>query len=169
MITIPAFSSYRIINKMKTSSRNLVTDLRGARGLAITSGREVKVTFQPGKSGQPHTSQYDYYQGNLAANSTAWTALTGPTSSPRKASRQLDAITYFPKGSTFQTFDPDPDATNLPNNLAVVFRPDGTIRPPAAAPSTTPPGWLMTIQTEVSTPKPQYQFFISATGRVLVQ
>lgn len=163
VVTIPAFNNYRISNKMKTSSRNLAADLRTARAWAITHDREVKLTYLPG------SSQYDYYQGNLTYNSTSWTALTGTGSNPFKATRQLDAIAFFPPGSTLQTFDPDPDTTKLPNNLAVVYRPDGSVKTPAAAPNTNPPGWIITIKTKVSTAKPQYQEFVSASGRVTVQ
>ena len=158
MITIPAFSNYRIINKMKTSSRNFVSDLRTARGLAITTGRQVKLTYQPG------TSSYDYYEGNRAFSSDTWTRLTGKGSNPFKPTRTLDPIAYFPNTSGLQTFDKDPDTTSLPNNLAVVFHPDGHVALPTGLTQGT-----ITIKTNLKTARPQYQFLVTASGRVLVQ
>lgn len=160
---IPAFSSYRIINKMKTSSRNLIADMRTARGLAVTHSHQVKLTYQPG------TSSYDYWEGNRTTGSTAWTRLTGPGSNPSRPTRTLDPIAYFPKSSTLQTFDPDPDSTNLPNNLAVIFSPDGSVTLPASASTQNPPAGIVTIQTNLKTTKQQYQFWVTAGGRVLVK
>jgi len=158
VLAIPAFSSYRIINKMKTTSRNLVSDLRTARGLSITRGHEVKLTYLPG------TSQYDYYEGNRTFSYDTWTPLTGKGSAPYKPTRTLDPITYFPTDTALQTFSKDPDTGKLPNNLAVVFHPDGHVDLPTGATQ-----GVITIKTKLDTPKPQYQFLVTASGRVLVQ
>jgi hypothetical protein len=112
----------------------------------------------------PGSAQYDYFEGNRTFGSTLWTPLTGTGSTPFRPTRTLDPIAYFPKNAALQTFDPDPDTTNLPNNLAVRFHPDGQVVLPTGASQ-----GIITIKTDLKTTKPQDQFLVTASGRVLVQ
>src|SRR5437868_15143302 len=51
LVTVPAFMNFRTSNKVKSSVRTFTTELRRTRQLAITNGRESKLSFATGTSG----------------------------------------------------------------------------------------------------------------------
>ena len=162
LVTIPSFMTMRNSASMKTAMRNFTSDLRSARQLAISRGLQVKVSFSTGNGAR----RYDYFQGNSAyatVPNANWTPLTGPGSNPLTASRQLDAIVYFPADSpsTPQTFT-DTNVT-ADGTLDVIFFPDGRAQLPGNATSGT-----ITIKTNMTIPKPQYGVQISPSGRIYV-
>src|SRR5436305_5520428 len=76
LVAVPAFMNFRTSNKVKTSVRNFTTELRRTRQLAITNGKESKLSFATGSAGSARS--YDLYLGDTAVGTPAtWTALTG--------------------------------------------------------------------------------------------
>jgi prepilin-type N-terminal cleavage/methylation domain-containing protein len=185
LVFIPNFMEFRDTNKMKTSMRNLTSDLRTTRQLAITQGKQAAVVFNTG-SGQ---RSYNIYLGDKSYGSTVWSPLTGTGSNPPKSTKYLDDIAYFPANSitTPQTFTMDmvncSDASFLPKcrsgqgltgNPAdgtdtltdVVFFPDGRVAFPTVSPP--PTSLSITIKTDINKiSRPQYQVFVTPTGRVI--
>ncbi len=169
LIMVPNFISFYQSNKMKSSMRNFTTDLRSARQLAITQGRQAMLTY--GTGGTANT--YDLWLGNRPFNSTSWTPQTGP--STNRPTKNLDKVVYFPTDpgspTTIQTFTDTLDCSSGTNcvagtdgKLEVIFFPDGRVQLPSGAASGT-----ITIKTDQNIPKPQYTITISPSGRVLAQ
>lgn len=163
LVTVPAFMNFRTSNKVKTSVRNFTTDVRRVRQLAITNGVQSKLSFATGTSGRARS--YDFYLGDRAVGTPAWTALTTrpPGLSGRYGyTRQLEDIVYFPvaAGPTPQTFtDIDSDGT-----LDVVFFPDGRVQMPAN--QTTATITLMTDAKGVS--QSVFQVDVTPSGALKV-
>lgn len=185
LVFIPNFIQFRETNKMKTSMRNLTSDLRTTRQLAITQGKQAAIVFKTG-AGQ---RAYNVYLGDKSYGSTVWSPMTGTGSNPPKGTKYLDDITYFPNDSptTPQTFTKDmvncSDASFLPKcrsgqgltgNAAdgtdtltdVVFFPDGRVAFPIASPA--PTSLSVTIKTDFNKiSRPQYQIYVTPSGRVV--
>jgi prepilin-type N-terminal cleavage/methylation domain-containing protein len=164
LVTVPAFMNFRTSNKVKSSVRTFTTELRRTRQLAITNGRETKLSFATGTSGVARS--YNLFLGDTAVGTPAtWTALTTPTSAGSGANgytRWLDDIVYFPANTagTPQTFtDVDGDGA-----LDVIFFPDGRVQTPAGI--TTPTITLKTDRTGVSQQVFQVDVFPSGAVKV---
>jgi prepilin-type N-terminal cleavage/methylation domain-containing protein len=158
LITVPAFMTLRNSSRMKSGMRALTTDLRGARQLAISRGRQVKLSFRTGQR------EYAFFLGDRAYGTVPngeWTAISS-TRAVRSGS--LDEIIYFPAHADLspQTFI---DASS-PNDgtLDVIFYPDGRAQMPGNAMFGT-----VSIKTDLEVPKPIYQIQIGPTGRVIVR
>lgn len=182
LVFIPNFMQFRQTNKMKTSMRNLSSDLRTTRQFAITQGKQTAITFDTGTGSR----SYNMYLGDKAFGSTVWTPLTGNGSSPPRPTKYLDDITYFPNDSpsTPQTFPKDlvncSDVSFLPKcrsgqgltgnsvdgsdtKTDVVFFPDGRVSLPTGVSTAS-----VTIKTDITKlSRTQYQLFITPTGRVI--
>ena len=157
LVTIPSFMTYYRTAKLKTSLRNLTSDIRKVRALAIGNGVQYKLSYTPGTGSR----RYDWQRGDKAFQSTTWTAVTGTAAKP---SHYLDEIVYFPKDATAtpQNFtDVDSPADKA---LDIVFSPDGT----ANLPTGVNPG-IVTNKTDASVPQPIFQINISPSGRVLAK
>lgn len=163
LISVPSFMSMRNSAKMKAAMRTFTTDLRSVRQLAITHGRQVKLTYEPG----PGKRTYDYLMSDRAYGvvpDANWTPMTGPGSVPRRETKLLADVVYFPANSapTPQTFT---DLNVTPDGrLDLIFFPDGRVQMPGSATGAT-----VTIRTDMNVPKPLYQIQISPTGRVIAQ
>lgn len=163
MVTVPSFITYYNSNRMKATMRTLTTDLRTARGIAITKGHIVKVSYTPGANSR----DYAIFEGDRASGTVPdanWIPLTGAGSNPPKPAKALDAIAYFPVDSptTPQTFKDESVAADT--SLDILFFPDGHVRMPNNATSAS-----MTLKTDRKVPKASYTILISPTGRVLAQ
>lgn len=181
LVMVPNFIGYYQSNKMKTSMRDLTTDLRTVRQLAITQGKQAALVYDTG-NGQ---RSYNYYLGDKAFGSTTWRPQTGRGA--LRPTRFLDDIAFFPNDTgspkTTQTFaqdllNCDPTQAWAPNcatgvglggtanadsTYDVVFYPDGRVQLPANSTAGT-----ITIQTTLTKlPKSKYTITISPSGRVI--
>ena len=183
LVMVPNFISFYNSNKMKSSMRNFTTDLRSARQLGITQGRQTLVTYATDTTGASTARTYDVWLGDKPFGSTEWTPQTGANSNPNRPTKTLDKIAYFPRDTgtpeTFQTF-PDslapctlnpPQGINCagPYNLTftkyVIFRPDGTAQLQSGFANGT-----ITLKTDLNKiPKPVYTITISPSGQVHAQ
>jgi prepilin-type N-terminal cleavage/methylation domain-containing protein len=185
LVFIPNFMEFRQNNKMKTSMRNLTSDLRTTRQLAITQGKQAAITFDTGANKRT----YNIYLGDKSFGSSLWTPITGTGSNPPKSAKLLDDIAYFPNDSPTspQTFTKNmvncsdtsiapkcKSGQGLTGNAAdgtdtmtdVVFFPDGRVAFPTVAP--VPTSLSVTIKTDVNKiTRPQYQIFVTPSGRVV--
>jgi prepilin-type N-terminal cleavage/methylation domain-containing protein len=167
LVMVPNFMTFYQSNKMKASMRNLTTDLRSTRQLAISRGDEAMLTYGVGSAAR----SYDIWLGDRPFNSVNWTRQTGPGSNPPKQTKFLDDVVFFPSGNTLQTFTDVLDCSSNTNCAAgadtkidVIFRPDGSAELPSGNTSA-----IITIQTLQNIPKPIYTVTISPSGRVLAQ
>ena len=173
LVMVPNFMNFYQSNKMKTSMRNFTTDLRSARQLSISQGKQTLLTFATGTTAR----SYDIWVGDKPFNSQNWTPQTGPNSNPPRPTKTLDNIVYFPAGNTLQTFTDFlncSSGTNCTGTVAnpandgkidIVFSPDGTAQLPANLANGT-----ITIKTDLNKlPKTSYTITISPSGRVLAQ
>jgi prepilin-type N-terminal cleavage/methylation domain-containing protein len=169
LIMVPNFMSFYQSNKMKTSMRNLTTDLRSARQIAITQGRQAMLTYGTGATART----YDLWLGNRPFNSTTWTRQTGPGLT--RATKEMDSVVYFPPDpgspATTQTFTDSLDCSTGTNCVAgtdtkldILFFPDGRVQLPPGLTTGT-----ITIKTDIRIPRPLYTITISPSGRVLAQ
>jgi prepilin-type N-terminal cleavage/methylation domain-containing protein len=163
LVSVPAFLTFMQSNKMKSSIRNLTTDLRSARQRSISQGQQVMVTFQTGADKR----RYDLYQGDQPFNSVNWRQTNLPEN--LKYPRYMDDIIYFPaqSGATPQTFTDTVTCAALPctagtdSKLDVIFFPDGRVQLPAGLTVGT-----ITVKTDRNIPKSQYTVTITPSGRV---
>src|ERR1051325_3276150 len=95
LVFIPNFVQFRNTNKMKSSMRNLTSDLRTTRQLAITQGKQAAIVFATG----PAKRSYNIYLGDKSYGSTLWSPMTGTGSNPPKGTKYLDDVVYFPTNS----------------------------------------------------------------------
>jgi prepilin-type N-terminal cleavage/methylation domain-containing protein len=174
LVMVPNFVGFYQSNKMKASMRSFTSDLRGARALSITQGRQTLVTFGLGKTAR----QYDIWIGDKSFNSQNWTPVTGPNANPPKGTKKLNDIVYFPAVSgTNQTFTDVLDCSSGTNCVAgadqkldVIFFPDGHAQLPTGVTFNGQPAGTITIQTDLTKiPKPQYSITISPSGQVHAQ
>jgi prepilin-type N-terminal cleavage/methylation domain-containing protein len=177
LVMVPNFMNFYESNKMKSSMRNFMSDLRSVRQLSISQGKQAILVYHPGSGTDAFAKSYDIWLGDKQFNSQNWTPQTGPNANPPRATKQLDKIAYFPSdtASTPQSFaDKTLDCSSgtncqsippgsLDSLYKVFFFPDGRAQLPTGATSGTIT--LKTDLTQVS--KPQYKVFITPTGRVL--
>ncbi len=167
LVMVPNFITFYQSNKMKASMRNLTTDLRSVRQLAISQGKQALLTYGTGTTQR----SYNWYLGDRPFNSTTWTPQTGP--GRLRPTKLLENVVYFPanSASTPQTFTDTLDCSSGTNCVAgadslidVIFFPDGHVQLPAGVATGT-----ITLKTDMNIPKPQYTITISPSGRVLAQ
>jgi len=155
LVTVPSFITFYQSNKVKTSVRNFVTDLRACRQLAISTGKQTKLGYNTGPTG---TRSYTLYQGDSAfglVQGATWKVLPN-----NRGVKFLDDVIYFPAKTNaspqdFTDYDQDGD-------LDLVFYPDGAVKMPPASLSAA----AVTIQTDQNVPKRQYQIILSPSGKV---
>ncbi|SRR5258708_6887249 len=160
LVTIPAFMSYYQSSKVKLSMRNLATDLRKMRGLAITRGVQTKLSYNTGSNARTYQLYYGS-SGNPTVTQT-WKLLSAGNMGAD--TKSLDSIVNFPANSptTLQTFtDVDGDG-----QLDVIFLPSGGVVLPTTNPALQ--FGSITIKTPLTkVTVQQYQIDISPVGRVL--
>jgi prepilin-type N-terminal cleavage/methylation domain-containing protein len=177
LVMVPNFVGFYQSNKMKASMRNFTTDLRSARQLAISQGKQTLLTYGTCATANNCVTKYDIWIGDKPYNSQNWTPSTGLNSNPPRPSKTLDNIVYFPTSTTLQTFTDFlncSSGTNCTGSVAnpandgridIVFSPDGTALLPVNLQSGT-----ITIKTDLNKlPKSTYTITISPSGRVLAQ
>src|SRR6266480_5523326 len=138
LVMVPNFVTFYESNKMKSSMRNLTTDLRSCRQLAISQGRQTLFTFGTG----PGARSYNWWLGNKPYASDTWVKQTGTAA---RATKYLDDIAYFPSNAVLpgaQTFTDfmrcttnctgDAASPQTDGSIDVVFFPDGHVQLPNA-------------------------------------
>ena len=174
LVTIPAFLTFYESNKAKASMRNFTSDLRRVRQLAITSGRQTKLSYVSGSGKRLYTIAIDNDptapKGSADTTTAHWKAVNGAGLTPN---RSLDTVMYFPThaaGTAPQTFtDVDGDASV---DLDVIFFPDGTAFIPTHTTDTAECTGCsaVTIKTDLKrVSKKIYIITVSPAGRVLAQ
>lgn len=159
LVAVPAFMTFYQSNKVKTSVRNFMGDIRSVRQLSITTDREAKLSFHTGATG---TRAYSILQGNAAYNATTWTSVPN-----RPATKYLDDVVYFPSNtaSTPQTFtDVDGDGT-----IDIICFPDGRVSMPTDQNGTVLTSAVITLKTDQKVYQPKWTVTVSPTGRVSAQ
>lgn len=165
LVTVPAFMTYMQSNKMKSSMRQITTDLRSARQRSISQGQQVLVTYGSGANKR----SYDIYQGDRPFNSTTWTKAALPEA--LKTTRRLNDVVYFPADTatpaTLQTFGDSLTcgtatcSAGADTKFDVIFFPDGSVQMPSGSTTGT-----ITVKTDMRIPKPVYTIVITPSGRV---
>ena len=177
LVMVPNFISFYNSNKMKSSMRNFTTDLRSARQLAITQGKQTVVTYGTSTNATGGPGTYDIWLGDKPFASQNWTPRTGPNSNPNQPSKVLDKIAYFPTGAALQTFTDTLNCSSGTNcttvvppaagdgKIDVIFFPDGHAQLPTGFTTGT-----ITMKTDLNElPKPVYTITISPSSQVHAQ
>lgn len=120
LVAVPAFMSMMNSNRMSTTIRQFASDVRNARGRAVSQGRPTKISLITGTTARSY-SLYDCTTIDSAGKVTCgatpvWT-------------RTIDNTTYFDATTNFV----DADAT-ANSDLDIVFRTDGTLASAPASP-----------------------------------
>lgn len=165
LVTVPAFMTYMQSNKMKSSMRQITTDLRSARQRSISQGQQIVLTYAAG----PTSRSYDIYQGDRPFNSTTWTKTGLPEA--LKTTRRMNDVIYFPADTasppTLQTFSDSLNcgtttcSSGTDSKFDVIFFPDGRVQMPSGATTGT-----ITLKTDMRIPKSVYTISITPSGRV---
>lgn len=144
VVMVPNFINLNRSSKLRFTLRRFTSEVRGARQLAVTRYRPVKVSLQTNQ-------QYAIATGTLNAdNSVTWAA-------PYKII-DVDESTLFTTGFTdADTITPD----GFPD---IVFRADGTVTNlPALADR------HVTLTSKYPLPKPSYKVSVFSTGKITAQ
>ena len=120
LVAVPSFMSMMNSNRMNTSIRMVASDLRAARGRAVSQGRPTKFSFATG------TTARSYSLFDCSSIDSAGKVTCGATPVWTK---QMETTTYFDATTNFTDEDATPDG-----NLDVIFRTDGTLASAPAAP-----------------------------------
>lgn len=162
MVSVPMFMNFVRSNKMKSTMRQFMTDLRTSRQRAITENHPTMISFRPG----PALRDYIDFDGTVGAGGVVTYALA--RRNPRK---ELDNITYFPTSTDPCIFDDvitSPVETNGWNDI--IFMPNGTIGNIPGPPCTAPAGQALAgkafITTDYNVPKKMYTIEGHPTGTV---
>lgn len=144
LVTVPNFVSLRRSSMLKSSVRNLATDIRSARQRAVTKHQRTKVSFNTGTTARGYT----VYDWNPATN--AWVQVGTP--------RVMEEGCYILSATNFPDRDVPADGTN-----DIVFKVDGA---PLYDPNITVGG--VVVATEWNLPKKQYNMRITYAGALTV-
>lgn len=142
LVTVPAFITMMQSNRLKSSLRQLTSDLRGARQQAVTQYRWVKVQIEPGVTPGRYSVQQSADLG------TTWGTAVEKT--------LLDPISI---DST--TFVDGADADDFPE---VIFRNNGTIAMGAGVESRQ-----IIIKTTADIAKPSITITARPTGKITAE
>jgi prepilin-type N-terminal cleavage/methylation domain-containing protein len=152
LVSVPAFMRFYWSNKMKTSLRQVTTDLRNARQRAITENHPTMVSYDIGANKR----QFRSYNGAVATDGTVtWTELTA-------ARTQLEDIIYIDRPASC-LFANDVEIADASGWNDIIFLPNGTIQNIPPAPCAA--GKLL-IKTNYKVPRPQIVIDLYSTGRL---
>lgn len=143
MVSVPNFIAYYQSNKVKTSLRNLNSDLRAARQRAVTHNSQTRLTFRTGVG----ANSYGVFESTDGG--TTW-------SSTPLISRSLESPVYFQSTGFTDTEPATPDTA--PD---IVFRNDGVV---INLPSGTDN--YIVIRTDQDIPKNEFTIRVSPVGAV---
>lgn len=156
LVVVPNFLSFIRANKIKSSLRQVSSDIRATRQIAITEHRRTMLSYTTGASART----YRIYEGTTDStgvttyNVTKWNAATNPDGYREKQIE--DGVTL--STTTFANVnDNDGKAWN-----DIVFAPDGTIE---NIPTGEESGTLV-IFTDAKIAKPTYTLSLYLTGRL---
>lgn len=148
LIAIPNFLGMYRSSKLKTSLRNVTTDMRWARQRAVSRDRYAMFSVIG-------TSQWAVYEGTRDpgdATKIIWV----PT--PVKGPSDLDPAVAFTSTGDFKDVDSD-------GNIDIVFGGDGTVW---NMPATIDNAYVK-IKTNFDLPKNEFTISLSNAGRVLAK
>ena len=148
LVTVPNFIAMQRSAKMKSSLRQLMTDIRGVRQYAISKNRPTMLSFGLGGTAR----DYRIYEQVIDSTGTPVWQLV-----PTNARRQLESSVYF-------------ETTNMPNTVNsdllnwndLIFSPNGTVR---NIPTGLTNGTVR-IKTDFDIPTRQFTVSIWSTGRM---
>ena len=152
LVSVPAFMKFYWSNKMKTSLRQVTTELRNARQRAITQNHPTMVSYDIGTDKR----QFRSYNGAVANDGTVTWSEVVP------ARRDLDDIVYFAR-PTDCIFGNDVEIADAAGWNDVVFLPNGTVQNVPAAPCAA---GKITIQTPYKVPRAKIDIDLFTTGRL---
>lgn len=162
MVSVPMFMNFVRSNKMKSTMRQFMTDLRTSRQRAITENHPTMISFRPG----PNLREYIDFDGTVGAGGAVTYTLA--RRNPRKS---LEDITYFPASvdpCVFADVITAPAETNGWNDI--IFMPNGMIGNVPGTPCTAPLGQMTVgkafITTDYNVPKKLYTIEGHPTGTV---
>lgn len=144
LVSVPAFMSYRQSSRIKSSLRQMTSEIRGTRQRAITRARPVKIAYTEGLA----SHEYRVFDGSLASP-PVWTQVG--------SERRVDGFVYFDTSSTF--VDDQPGFADADSYIDVVFRPDGTVVLPTGVTSAG-----VILRTSANIPYNQYTITVNPAG-----
>ena len=123
LVAVPSFMSLMNTNRMAATIRQFASDVRQARGRAVSSGRPTKISMTPGTAPAAAAESYSLYDctsidstGKVTCSTTAvWT-------------HAIDNTTWFHTTTTFTDVDATADGP-----VDIVFQANGTL--PTGAPA----------------------------------
>ena len=119
MVSVPMFMNFVRSNKMKSTMRQFMSDLRVSRQRAITENHPTMISFKPG----PNLRDYIDFDGTVGAGGVVTYTLA--RRNPRKI---LDNITYFPTSPDVCIFgNPITVPAETVDFNDIIFMPNGTI------------------------------------------
>lgn len=144
LVTVPNFMSMYQGQRMKASTRTMITDVRNARQLAISGNQRTKISFKTGVN----VHDYEVYREvkDRMTNTAEW----------KRVRFGNLGITAYIDSSSFDDF-----ITGDGGTKDVVFRPNGTIENIPA--SGTP---YIDIKTKQKVAKPSYRLTFTVSGNV---
>jgi prepilin-type N-terminal cleavage/methylation domain-containing protein len=121
LVAVPAFMSLMNTNRMSSTIRQFASDVRAARGRAVSQGRPAKIALETGTTKRSY-SLYDCSSIDSAGKVTCgatpvWT-------------RTIDNTTYFDATTNFTDVD-----VTANSDVDIVFRTDGTLVSAPASPT----------------------------------
>ncbi|HXG57551.1 MAG TPA: prepilin-type N-terminal cleavage/methylation domain-containing protein [Thermoanaerobaculia bacterium] len=138
LVAVPNFISFQRSAKIKSSLRQLTSDVRSARQRAIAQFRQSKVTFTTGETERSYTVE-DNVNGT-------WTVAPGYP-------KQLESGVYF-YGTTFTDVNSD-------SKYDVIFLNNGSILPVTPSP---PSEYNIVIRTNADIPFNEYKLKFGVAG-----
>lgn len=154
VIAVPNFIQFQRAGKVKSSLRNLTSDLRAARQRAVTLQNRAMISFGTGTT---DGVSYTIYTGTRQADGTyAWTEFRPTPQSV--ATKQLEKTVYFNSTDFIDSQPATPDG-----KFDVIFRENGEVFYTGAE---TPGFRNIVIQGDPRTAKYRYRITFSPSGQL---
>jgi prepilin-type N-terminal cleavage/methylation domain-containing protein len=129
LVVVPSFMSLMNTNRMAATTRQFATDVRSARGRAVSSGRPTKISFVPASApctvAEPPCSARSYSLFDCTAIDA--TGKVSCTATP-VWTHAIDNTAYFDTSTNFTDVD-----TTANSDVDIVFQTNGTL--PSSAPA----------------------------------
>ena len=147
LVTIPNFMSMYQNSRVKATARSMITDMRNARQLAISSNTRTRIAFKTG----PTIHEYEVFREKKDR-------LTGASTWDRVKYGNLGIVVFIESTNFNDTITGDGGLKDA------VFLPNGTLQ---ATPSATP--YHVTIKTDQRVSKPIYRLEFTLSGNVALK
>lgn len=143
LVSVPNFISMARSGRLKTSLRDFASTMRTARERAVTSYRQVRISFPTGTAADARTY-------------TMWEQTAGGTWQQIGTTRRLEETCYFSGQENVTNVDGDTPAT-----YDLIFRPNGTPQLPSGTVFAR-----VYIKTDGDIPIPKYRIEVNPAGVV---